>query len=164
MRPQDLTMAKTVAKISVVSNTAGGKKSVAGRSTGLDYSSARNRARSGRSRGCRGGRGHVAQTPFPGSLVCQRASGEPAVCGDECLGTGFGERFEVFRGGSGLFDEGMRRTEDPAELQGKRTVKRCSMPRRRSPQHGKEGVDGSSPSEGSGIKEIPANRLGLLSQ
>jgi hypothetical protein len=29
MRPQDLTTAKTVAKISVVSNTAGGKKSVA---------------------------------------------------------------------------------------------------------------------------------------
>jgi hypothetical protein len=28
MRPQDLTTAKTVAKISVVSNTAGGKKSV----------------------------------------------------------------------------------------------------------------------------------------
>jgi hypothetical protein len=39
MRPQDLTTAKTVAKISVVSNTAGGKKSVARRSTGLDYSS-----------------------------------------------------------------------------------------------------------------------------
>jgi hypothetical protein len=36
---QDLTTAKTVAKISVVSNTAGGKKSVARRSTGLDYSS-----------------------------------------------------------------------------------------------------------------------------
>jgi hypothetical protein len=39
MRPQDLATAKTVAKISVVSNTAGGKKSVARRSTGLDYSS-----------------------------------------------------------------------------------------------------------------------------
>jgi hypothetical protein len=36
---QDLTTAKTVAKISVASNTAGGKKSVARRSTGLDYSS-----------------------------------------------------------------------------------------------------------------------------
>jgi hypothetical protein len=35
-----LATAKTVAKISVVSNTAGGKKSVARRSTGLDYSSA----------------------------------------------------------------------------------------------------------------------------
>jgi len=35
-----LTPAKTVAKISVVSNTAGGQKSVARRSTGLDYSSA----------------------------------------------------------------------------------------------------------------------------
>jgi hypothetical protein len=39
MRPQDLSTAKTVAKISVVSNTAGGNKSVARRSTGLDYSS-----------------------------------------------------------------------------------------------------------------------------
>jgi hypothetical protein len=39
MRAQDLTTAKTVAKISVVSNTAGGKDSVARRSTGLDYSS-----------------------------------------------------------------------------------------------------------------------------
>jgi hypothetical protein len=32
-------MAKTVAKVSVVTDTAGGKKSVARRSTGLDYSS-----------------------------------------------------------------------------------------------------------------------------
>jgi hypothetical protein len=39
MRPQDLTTATTLAKISVVSNTAGGKKSAARRSTGLDYSS-----------------------------------------------------------------------------------------------------------------------------
>jgi hypothetical protein len=39
MRPQDLTTAKTVAKTSAVSNTAGGKKSLARRSTGLDYSS-----------------------------------------------------------------------------------------------------------------------------
>jgi hypothetical protein len=39
MRPQDLTTAKTLAKISVVSDTAGGKKSVARRSAGLDYSS-----------------------------------------------------------------------------------------------------------------------------
>jgi hypothetical protein len=38
MRPQGLTTAKTVAKVSVVSDTAG-KKSVARRSTGLDYSS-----------------------------------------------------------------------------------------------------------------------------
>jgi len=44
MRPQDLATAKTVAKISVVSNTAGGKKSVARRSTGLDYSSKQFRA------------------------------------------------------------------------------------------------------------------------
>jgi hypothetical protein len=32
-------MAKTTAKVSLVSDTAGGKKSVARRSTGLDYSS-----------------------------------------------------------------------------------------------------------------------------
>jgi hypothetical protein len=39
------------------------------------------------------------------------------------LGTGFGDRFKVFRGGSRRFKEGARRD-------------------------GKEGVDGSSPSEG----------------
>src|SRR5215470_6382710 len=39
MRAQDLTTATTVAKISVVSNTAGGKKSAARRSAGVDYSS-----------------------------------------------------------------------------------------------------------------------------
>jgi hypothetical protein len=37
----DLTTAKTVAKISVVSHAAGGKKSGAHRSTGLDYCSRR---------------------------------------------------------------------------------------------------------------------------
>jgi hypothetical protein len=36
-------MAKTVAKISVISNTAGGKKSLARRSTGLDDSSFKSR-------------------------------------------------------------------------------------------------------------------------
>jgi hypothetical protein len=39
MRAQDLATDTTVAKISVVGNTTGGKKSVARRSTGLDYSS-----------------------------------------------------------------------------------------------------------------------------
>jgi hypothetical protein len=39
MRPQGLTTAKTVAKVSVVNDTGGGKKSVARRPTGLDYSS-----------------------------------------------------------------------------------------------------------------------------
>ncbi len=39
MRPPDLTTAMTVATISVTGGTAGGKKSVARRSTGLDYSS-----------------------------------------------------------------------------------------------------------------------------
>jgi hypothetical protein len=37
MQAQDLTTAKTVAKISAVGSTAGGKKNVARRSTGLDY-------------------------------------------------------------------------------------------------------------------------------
>ena len=41
MRPKGLTTAKTVAKINVVSSTAGGKKSAARRSTGLDYSSSK---------------------------------------------------------------------------------------------------------------------------
>jgi hypothetical protein len=39
MQAQDSTTAKTVAKISTVSNTTGGKKSVARRSTGRDHSS-----------------------------------------------------------------------------------------------------------------------------
>jgi hypothetical protein len=38
MRPQDLTTAKTLAKISLVSNTPGGKKSAARRSAGLGNS------------------------------------------------------------------------------------------------------------------------------
>ena len=46
MRPQGLAMAKTVAKAGVVSDTAGGKKSVARRSTGLDHSSHSNLLRS----------------------------------------------------------------------------------------------------------------------
>jgi hypothetical protein len=39
MRAQNSTTAKTVAKISTVSNTTGGKKSVARRSTGRNHSS-----------------------------------------------------------------------------------------------------------------------------
>jgi hypothetical protein len=39
MQPNGLTIAKTLVKVSVVTDTAGGKKSVARRSTGLDYSS-----------------------------------------------------------------------------------------------------------------------------
>jgi hypothetical protein len=36
------------------------------------------------------------------------------------LGTGFGDRLEAFRGGSGLFEEGVQRVEEPAGLRGKR--------------------------------------------
>jgi len=39
MRPNGLTIAKTMAKVRVVTDTAGGKKSVAHRFTGVDYSS-----------------------------------------------------------------------------------------------------------------------------
>ena len=41
MRPKGLTIAKTLAMISTVTHTAGWKKSLARRSTGLDYSSVR---------------------------------------------------------------------------------------------------------------------------
>jgi len=51
------------------------------------------------------------------------------------LGLGSGDRFEGFRGGSGSFKGGVLQAEKPAELQEKRA-------------NGKEGVDGSSPSEG----------------
>jgi len=43
------------------------------------------------------------------------------------LGTGFGDRFKVSRGGSRRFEEGVRRTEELAELQGKRASKRSSL-------------------------------------
>jgi hypothetical protein len=43
------------------------------------------------------------------------------------VGTGFGDRFKVFRGGSGPFGEGVRRAEELAVLQGKRASKRCSL-------------------------------------
>jgi hypothetical protein len=39
MRPKGLAIAKMVAKVSVLTDTAVGKKSVARRSSGLDYSS-----------------------------------------------------------------------------------------------------------------------------
>jgi hypothetical protein len=39
MRSQELTASKTLARITVVSNMQGGKKSGARRSKGLDYSS-----------------------------------------------------------------------------------------------------------------------------
>jgi hypothetical protein len=40
------------------------------------------------------------------------------------LGTGSGDKFEAFPGGSGLVEESVREAEDPAELQEKRTGKR----------------------------------------
>jgi hypothetical protein len=50
-----------------------------------------------------------------------------AVLGDESAGTGFGDRFEAFRGGSRLFEEGVRRGQELAVLQGKCTSKRWSL-------------------------------------
>jgi hypothetical protein len=54
------------------------------------------------------------------------------------LGLGSGDRFEVCQGGSGLFKEGVHKAQKRAELQGSVLV-----------SDGKEGVDGSSPSEAS---------------
>jgi hypothetical protein len=48
------------------------------------------------------------------------------------LGTGFGDRFEVFRGGSRRFEEGLQRAEELAVLQGKRISTRRSLPCSRS--------------------------------
>jgi hypothetical protein len=66
------------------------------------------------------------------------------------LGTGFGDRFKVRQGSSGLFGEEVPETEELAVLQGKRSSKRCSLAVQQKPESsdGKEGVDGSSPSEG----------------
>jgi hypothetical protein len=55
------------------------------------------------------------------------------------LGMGFGDRFGDFRGGSGSFKGRVQRADKSGEMQGKRASKR---------RYGKEGVDGSSPSEG----------------
>ena len=52
---------------------------------------------------------------------------EDGFLGDRFLVTGFGDRFKVSRGGSRRFEEGVRRTEELAELQGKRASKRSSL-------------------------------------
>jgi hypothetical protein len=65
------------------------------------------------------------------------------------LGLGSGDRFEGRQGGSGSIKEGVPLGRKPAELRGKRSTKRDSRSHsRRAQPHGKEGVDGSSPSEG----------------
>jgi hypothetical protein len=43
------------------------------------------------------------------------------------LGTGFGDRFKVLRGGSRRFEEEVRRAEELAVMQGKRASKRSSL-------------------------------------
>jgi hypothetical protein len=64
--------------------------------------------------------GSLADPVFPGGTG-QLASSEMSF-----LGAGFGDRFEAFRGGSGLFEEGVYQAEEPVELQGKRGSERCS--------------------------------------
>ena len=59
------------------------------------------------------------------------------------VGTGFGDRFEAAGVRSGLFERGVRVADEVLEWQGKPANK-----------HGKEGVDGSSPSEG--FEDFPA--------
>ena len=65
-------------------------------------------------------------------------------------GTGLGDRFKCFRGGSGLFEKGVQLAVEAAVLQGKDVAERPS--RTTYPEspilHGKEGVNGSSPREG----------------
>jgi hypothetical protein len=43
------------------------------------------------------------------------------------LGTGLGDRFKVFQGGSGRFGEEVRRREEAGLLQEKSARKRCSL-------------------------------------
>jgi hypothetical protein len=66
------------------------------------------------------------------------------------VGTGFGDRFEVFRGGSGCLKERVSLANELAELQGKRDSKRWFPHRVDTGRilHGKEAVPGSSPGEG----------------
>jgi len=58
------------------------------------------------------------------------------------LGLGFGDRFRGFQGRSGPLEEMVPHAKKAGELQGKRPTKRLLG------IDGKEGVDGSSPSEG----------------
>src|SRR4030095_10473755 len=59
--------------------------------------------------------------------------------------------------------EGVRQAAKPAQMQGRRGGKRLSSDPSREPNlDGKEGVDGSSPSEGFSGEEIPGNRGFLL--
>ena len=43
------------------------------------------------------------------------------------LGTGFGDRFKVLQGGSGLFGEEVLRVEEPGVMQGNPASKRCFL-------------------------------------
>ena len=62
---------------------------------------------------------------LPVTNVQKRERGVVLV--DGFLGTGFGDRFKVLQGASGLFGEEVVRAEELAVLQGKRTSKRCSL-------------------------------------
>jgi len=65
------------------------------------------------------------------------------------LGAGFGDRFEVSRVGSGFFEERVRLAGEIADCR-ESTVAAQFLPHAAAARilHGKEGVDGSSPSEG----------------
>jgi hypothetical protein len=81
------------------------------------------------------------------------------------LGLGSGDRFGASRGGSGSFKTPVVRAEKPADC--RESALPSAFPRSHSSGrilHGKEGVDGSSPSEGSRESKVPANRPVLLSE
>jgi hypothetical protein len=87
----------------------------------------------------------------------------PLATGTSALGIGFGDRFAGSEGRSGSFKEMVQQAEKPAELQGKARYQAPSRHRIAADRslHGKEGVDGSSPSEG--LYKSPANGLMLSS-
>ena len=78
-------------------------------------------------------------SPGPAPLRARRESGDRSW-----------DRFKCFRGGSGLFEDGVRLVVEAAVLQGKDVAERrsCTTYPESPILHGKEGVDGSSPSEG----------------
>ncbi len=80
------------------------------------------------------------------------------------LGTGLGDRFEVVRGGSRVFEDAVRWVEELLFYRESAQVSTVRWPRSRSPNlHGKEGVNGSSPLEGSQkAPEIRGFSLGSL--
>ena len=95
-----------------------------------------------------GGRARTSPTPSQLTVVASLANG---------LGTDLGDRFRATRGPSGRLAEANKGR--PNRIVTRKTRREARLVRRTDELlnlHGKEGVDGSSPSEG--LPKVPANR------